>query len=49
MVQSHQRSGIGWMPRVASKLGLTFDYVRRVERGIRHPEAVLTALREDEG
>jgi hypothetical protein len=33
--------------RVATKLGLTFDYVRSVVRGIRHSEAVLTALRED--
>jgi hypothetical protein len=33
--------------RVATKLGLTFDYVRSVVRGIRHSEAVVTALRED--
>jgi hypothetical protein len=33
--------------RVAEKLGLTFQYVRSVVRGIRHSEAVLTALRED--
>jgi hypothetical protein len=33
--------------RVATKLGLTFGYVRSVKRGIRHSEAVLTALRED--